>query len=122
MNVNTYKPGERDQRPWGNWIVYDVIPHAVVKKIEILPGKRISLQRHQHRSERWIVVEGVATVTRDKELLTILPGESVMIPCKCVHRLANEKKDLLVVIEIQYGDYLSEEDIERFTDDYGRVD
>lgn len=122
MNVNTYKPGERDDRPWGSWLVYDVIPHAVVKKIEVLPGKRISLQRHQHRSERWIVVEGTATVTRDKERLEICPGDSVMIPCKSIHRLANEGTELLVVIEIQYGDYLSEEDIERFTDDYGRAD
>ena len=121
MNVNTYKPGARDERPWGNWLVYDVLPHAVVKKIEILPGKRISLQRHQHRSERWIVVEGVASVTRDEESLTIQAGDSVMIPCKSIHRLANEGEKSLVIIEIQYGDYLSEEDIERFTDDYGRA-
>lgn len=122
MNVNTYKQGDRDERPWGNWLVYDVLPHAVVKKIEILPGRRISLQRHQHRSERWIVVEGIASVSRDKEQLTIHAGESVVIPCQSIHRLANNGTDLLVIIEIQYGDYLSEKDIERFTDDYGRVD
>lgn len=122
MNVNTYKPGDRDERPWGNWLVYDVLPHAVVKKIEILPGKRISLQRHQHRSERWIVVEGVASVTRDNEHLTVRAGESVMIPRESIHRLANNGSEFLLVIEIQYGDYLSEEDIERFTDDYGRAD
>lgn len=122
MNVNTYKQGDRDERPWGNWLVYDVLPHAVVKKIEILPGRRISLQRHQHRSERWIVVEGIASVSRDKEQLTVHAGESVVIPCQSIHRLANNGTDLLVIIEIQYGDYLSEKDIERFTDDYGRVD
>lgn len=122
MNVNTYKQGDRDERPWGNWLVYDVLPHAVVKKIEILPGRRISLQRHQHRSERWIVVEGIASVSRDKEQLTVHAGESVFIPCQSIHRLANNGTDLLVIIEIQYGDYLSEKDIERFTDDYGRVD
>ncbi len=121
MNVNTYKPGDRDERPWGSWLVYDVLPHAVVKKIEILPGKRISLQRHQHRSERWIVVEGIASVTRDNEHLTVRAGESVMIPRESIHRLANNGSELLLVIEIQYGDYLSEEDIERFTDDYGRA-
>lgn len=122
MNVNTYKQGDRDERPWGNWLVYDVLPHAVVKKIEILPGRRISLQRHQHRSERWIVVEGIASVSRDKEQLTVHAGESVVIPRQSIHRLANNGTDLLVIIEIQYGDYLSEKDIERFTDDYGRVD
>lgn len=122
MNVNTYKQGDRDKRPWGNWLVYDVLPHAVVKKIEILPGRRISLQRHQHRSEHWIVVEGIASVSRDKEQLTVHAGESVVIPCQSIHRLANNGTDLLVIIEIQYGDYLSEKDIERFTDDYGRVD
>ena len=122
MNVNTYKPGDRDERPWGNWLVYDVLPHAVVKKIEILPGKRISLQRHRHRSERWIVVEGVASVTRDNEHRTVRAGESVMIPRESIHRLANDAAENLLVIEIQYGDYLSEEDIERFTDDYGRAD
>lgn len=122
MNVNTYKQGDRDERPWGNWLVYDVLPHAVVKKIEILPGRRISLQRHQHRSERWIVVEGIASVSRDKEQLTVHAEESVVIPCQSIHRLANNGTDLLVIIEIQYGDYLSEKDIERFTDDYGRVD
>lgn len=120
MNVNTYKQGDSANRPWGSWWVYDVMRYAVVKRIEVLPGNRISLQRHQHRSERWIVVEGVASVIRNEEKIIVYPGESVVIPCKCIHRLANEGDSVLVVVEIQYGNFLSEEDIERFNDDYGR--
>lgn len=121
MNTYTYKKGDFEQRPWGCWQVYDVFPSAVVKKIYIHPGGRLSYQRHEHRVERWIVVEGTATVTIDGKLMQLAYGESIEIPCRCLHRLANATDSNLVVIEIQYGNILSELDIERIDDDYSRI-
>ena len=117
----TYKVGETGQRPWGEWQVLDLQSHVVVKKLLVYPGGRISLQRHQHRTERWIVTEGVATVRCDNNIMHLNVGESIMIPQKSLHRLSNQGTAPLALIEVQIGDYLSEEDIERFNDDYGRV-
>lgn len=119
-SFSRYVVGESGERPWGRWQVLDVQPTAVVKKLILAPHGRISLQRHQHRTERWIVINGIATVQRDEDLLHLKLGESVGIPCGCKHRLSNEKDYPLIVIEIQLGNLLSEEDIERLTDDYGR--
>lgn len=88
----------------------------------VLPGKRISLQRHRWRSERWITMEGVATVQQGEETLLLPPGEGVLIPRNCLHRISNEGETPISVLEIQYGELLSEEDIERFEDDFGRLD
>lgn len=118
----TYHVGECGTRPWGEWQVLDLQSHVVVKKLLVYPGGRISLQRHQYRTERWIVTEGVATVLCDNNLMHLNVGESIMIPCGSVHRLSNQGSAPLALIEIQIGNYLSEEDIERFTDDYGRVE
>ena len=109
------------QRPWGNYTVLD--SEAVgykLKRIEVRPGGSLSLQSHQHRSEHWIVVLGTATVTRDHEVITVTKNESTYIPIGVRHRLENMGKVPLQMIEVQVGDYLEEDDIERFDDDYGR--
>lgn len=117
----TYNVGEKGVRPWGEWQVLDMQPHVVVKRLLLRPGGRISLQRHQHRTERWIVTAGVATVVCDNNLMHLNVGESIMIPSGSIHRLSNNGTAPLALIEVQIGNYLSEEDIERFSDDYGRI-
>lgn len=118
----TYHVGEKGTRPWGEWQVLDLQSHVVVKKLLVYPGERLSLQRHQHRTERWIVTEGVATVQCDKNIIHLNVGESIMIPCGSMHRLSNRGTAPVALIEVQIGNYLSEDDIERFNDDYGRID
>lgn len=120
MNTNTYRIGDSEQRPWGSWVVCDVMPSAVVKKIRVNPGCRLSYQRHQFRSERWVVVEGIATVIKEGSKSILAYGDSVEIPRMCLHRLMNDSDSILVVIEVQYGPLLSEQDIERIEDDYSR--
>lgn len=107
-------------RPWGGWVVLEVAPRLVVKKITIAPGKRISLQRHRFRSERWIVLEGEAVVQKEGESVVLHAGRGIMIPHHCLHRVANESPEPVEMIEVQFGELLSEDDIERFDDDYGR--
>ena len=121
-SYTTYKVGEQGERPWGRWQVLDLQSHVVVKKLLVYPGERLSLQRHQHRTERWIVTEGVATVRCDNNLMHLSVGESIMIPSGSMHRISNKGTEPLALIEVQIGSYLSEEDIERFSDDYGRID
>lgn len=121
MTPSSYTVGDADVRPWGSWKVLDVMPAIVVKKLIVSPGKRISLQRHRFRSERWIVVDGVATVRKDDRVLHLNPGEGVFLPQGCLHRLGNETDQPVMLIEIQFGSPLSEDDIERFNDDYGRA-
>ena len=121
-SIITYHVGEKGTRPWGEWQVLDLQSHVVVKKLLVYPGERLSLQRHQHRTERWIVTEGVATVQCDKNIIHLNVGESIMIPCGSMHRLSNRGTAPVALIEVQIGNYLSEDDIERFNDDYGRID
>ena len=93
-----------------------------VKQLTILPGKKISLQYHKHRSETWTVVHGVAEVIKGDEYLTLFRSESVFIPANTNHRLYNPlSKEPLTVIEVQTGDYLGEDDIIRIEDDFKRV-
>lgn len=107
-------------RPWGSYTVLEEGERYKIKRLTVLPGKRLSLQRHYHRSEHWVVVGGTAKVkVGDKELL-LRPGESTFIPAGVVHRLENPGKVVLEIIETQIGEYLGEDDIERFQDDFGR--
>ena len=107
-------------RPWGSYTVLEEGERYKIKRLTVLPGNRLSLQRHYHRSEHWVVVRGTAKVKiGDKELL-LRPGESTFIPAGVVHRLENPGKVTLEVIETQIGEYLGEDDIERFQDDFGR--
>lgn len=108
------------ERPWGKYITLEEGERFKIKKIIIDSGKRISLQIHHHRSEHWVVVSGTAKITRDGETLMINPNESVYIPATMKHRLENPGKIPLVIIEVQLGDYVGEDDIVRFDDDYNR--
>ena len=110
-----------DRRPWGSFTVLDEGEGYKVKRIEVLPGKRLSYQRHARRAEHWFVVKGTALVTLDGRDLTLSVGEAVDIPVGTAHRIANPGEELLVFIEVQRGDYLGEDDIVRFEDRYGRV-
>jgi mannose-1-phosphate guanylyltransferase/mannose-6-phosphate isomerase len=91
-----------------------------VKRIIVKPGQRLSLQKHYHRSEHWIVVRGAARVTVNEDVKTVHENESVYIPIGAVHRLENPGKILLELIEVQTGSYLGEDDIIRIEDDYRR--
>lgn len=122
MTPCDYYVGQEDkERPWGSWKVLDVMPGIVVKKLVVLPGKRISLQRHKFRSERWVVVEGIATVRADDKLMHLRPSEGVFLPQGSLHRLGNETESPVTLIEIQFGNPLSEDDIERLVDDFDRA-
>ena len=91
-----------------------------VKRIEVKPGGKLSLQMHHHRSEHWIIVKGTAEVTIEDKVSILEKNQSIFIPLGSKHRLANNGKSLLVLIEVQSGDYLGEDDIVRFDDDYAR--
>lgn len=120
ITPTSYSIGDADTRPWGRWVVLDRTSHLIVKKLTVEPGRRISLQRHHFRSERWILMEGEAVVQRDSEVSLLRPGDGVLIPQNCLHRLANDTEAPISVLEIQFGEVLSEDDIERFDDDFGR--
>ena len=108
-------------RPWGSYTVLEEGDRYKIKRLTVLPGKKLSLQMHYHRSEHWVVVRGTAKViVGDKELL-LRPGESTFIPAGVKHRLENPGKVVLEVIETQIGEYLGEDDIVRFDDDFGRA-
>jgi mannose-6-phosphate isomerase-like protein (cupin superfamily) len=109
-----------DHRPWGYYVVLSDLPDHKVKRIVVYPGKRLSLQRHRHRSEHWTIVSGTAIVTRDSEQIRLTDGESVDIPMGTAHRVMNAGETPLVFIETQRGDYFGEDDIERLEDDFGR--
>lgn len=108
------------QRPWGSYTVLEESAAYKMKRISVAPGASLSLQRHQHRSEHWIVVSGTATVTRGDEVFTVPPNESTFIPIGERHRLENRGRIPLQIIEVQVGEYLEEDDIERFDDIYHR--
>jgi len=108
------------KRPWGSYTVLENTEGYKMKRIVVEPGASLSLQRHQHRSEHWIVVSGTATVTRNDDVFTVAKNESTYIPIGEKHRLANKGKIPLQMIEVQVGEYLGEDDIERFDDVYGR--
>ena len=92
-----------------------------VKRLFVKPGKRLSLQKHHHRSEHWVVVRGTAEVTVDGNVSMLSENQSVYLPLGCTHRLANPGKILLELIEVQTGSYLGEDDIVRIEDEFGRA-
>ena len=110
-----------ETRPWGTFTnLYDK-EYTKVKTITVNPGQRLSLQSHAKRSEYWTVVQGVATVQLNDDVMKKSPGESVFIPVGSKHRLSNEEESPLEVIEVQTGAYFGEDDIVRYEDDYKRV-
>lgn len=108
------------RRPWGTYESIDVGPCHQVKHIVVKPGHKLSLQRHEHRAEHWVVVSGTASVVRGDDVLTLHENDSVHVPVGCVHRVENQADEPLHFIEVQVGDYLGEDDIERLADEYGR--
>lgn len=112
---------EMDHRPWGFYEVLSDKPDHKVKRITVYPAKRLSLQRHQKRSEHWHIINGNAVVTLDTEEVRLKEGDSIDIPLGVAHRIANEGNENVVFIEVQRGEYFGEDDIERLEDDFGRV-
>ncbi len=107
-------------RPWGSFHVTDMDDGFQVKRLVVNPGAKLSLQKHHHRAEHWIVVRGKALVTRGEETFVLSENESTHIPLGVVHRLENPGKSPLHLVEVQCGAYLGEDDIVRFSDSYGR--
>ena len=107
-------------RPWCSYDSIDMAEGFQVKRIKVKPGARLSLQSHAQRAEHWIVVSGVARVTRDNDVFELFANQSTYIPIGAKHRLENPGAEMLELIEVQSGDYLSEDDIVRYDDVYGR--
>lgn len=110
-----------DERPWGNFTVLDEADGYKVKRIEVLPGKRLSYQKHAQRAEHWFIVEGIAKVTLDGNDILLNPGQYVDIAIGAAHRVENPGEEKVVFIEVQRGSYLGEDDIVRLQDDFGRT-
>ena len=108
-------------RPWGSYTVLEESSNFKIKRIVVNPGAKLSMQMHKHRSEHWVVVSGVATITNGDMEFTLQANQSTYIPKTHKHRLANEGAEPLAIIEVQCGDYVGEDDIVRFDDKYGRV-
>jgi len=127
--VEQLKAGDRQEhiahvvvyRPWGNYQTTDLGERFQTKRLVVNPGQILSLQKHNHRAEHWIVVQGTAKVTRGDEVLTLYENESTYIPMGTVHRLENPGKIPLHIVEVQTGSYLGEDDIVRLEDTYGRA-
>jgi mannose-1-phosphate guanylyltransferase / mannose-6-phosphate isomerase len=117
------EPGLHRQvyRPWGNYDSVDAGPRFQVKRLTVKPGAKLSLQKHAHRAEHWVVVKGTARITRDDQVFDLKENESTYIPIGAVHRIENPGKELLQIIEVQSGGYLGEDDIVRIDDTYGRT-
>jgi mannose-6-phosphate isomerase len=110
-----------DRRPWGTFTVLEEGDNFKVKRIEVLPGKRLSYQKHAQRAEHWFVVQGTAKVTLDDREINVSAGEAIDIAVGSAHRVENPGEELLVFIEVQRGSYLGEDDIVRLQDDFGRT-
>ena len=113
---------EKVVRPWGYYHLLVKTNEYLIKQIVILPKKSISLQKHNHRSEHWIIVDGTAKVEIDGIINILTENESTYIPLGSKHRLSNPGKIPLILIEVQSGSYVGEDDIVRFEDNYGRIE
>jgi len=111
---------ERSIRPWGWYETLSEVPGSKIKRIGVYPGQQLSLQKHSQRAEHWVVTEGVAHVTLDDRQFDLKPGEYCDIAIGQVHRLTNLTDHPVEIVEVQFGSYLSEDDIVRLQDDYGR--
>lgn len=113
-------PAAGEDRPWGRWDVLHEEPGFKVKRLLVGPGQRLSYQTHARRAEHWTVARGLALVTLDGAEHRLEAGATLTIPLGAAHRVANPGPGDLVIIEVQRGDYLGEDDIKRLSDDYGR--
>jgi mannose-6-phosphate isomerase len=109
-------------RPWGAFTILEEAQGYKIKRIEVKPGHRLSLQMHHHRSEHWIVVSGTAKVVCGAEEKLLYSNQSTYVPACTLHRLENPGVIPLVLIEVQNGEYLGEDDITRYQDDYSRTE
>ena len=107
-------------RPWGSYDSVDAGTRFQVKRLTIKPGATLSLQKHRHRAEHWVVVKGIARITRGDDVFLLSENESTYIPVGTVHRIENPGDEPLQIIEVQSGGYLGEDDIVRLDDNYGR--
>ena len=112
---------ERTQRPWGWYETVSEAPGNKIKRIGVLPGQRLSLQKHHQRAEHWVVVQGTARVTLDERSFDLTVGQHCDIAVGQVHRLTNLTQEPVEIVEVQFGYYLGEDDIVRLGDDYGRT-
>ena len=109
------------QKPWGYFEILKSGKNFLVKKIFVKPGGMLSLQSHEHRSEHWIVAEGVVEVTLDDKTINLVENENIFIPKGAIHRIANKGNNDLIIIEMWYGEILDENDIKRYEDNYNRL-
>ncbi|HBR14269.1 MAG TPA: mannose-6-phosphate isomerase [Candidatus Omnitrophica bacterium] len=116
ININA------SERPWGHYIKFLHESGFWVKRVEVNPGKRLSLQKHLHRSEKWNIIKGKGLVTLDGKDVGVGPGAVIDVPLGAIHRIANTGHENLVFIEVACGDHLSEDDIIRLEDDYKRAE
>lgn len=122
MNTDiAYKVGDKDTRPWGSWEVLDVGAGYIVKRLIVTPGGTLSLQRHQFRDEHWVIVGGSVFITINDDVSEYHYNDSVFMPRGTIHRAENRSGKDAVIIEVQTGDALREDDIERLEDQYGRT-
>lgn len=124
--VKAYKPELTEihqtvYRPWGSYTVLEEKVNFKIKRIIVNPGAKLSMQMHKHRSEHWVVVSGIATISNNEIEYTLQENQSTYIPQTHRHRLANNGMEPLSIIEVQCGDYVGEDDIVRFDDNYGRL-
>jgi len=117
----THRALVTEERPWGRWTVLEEGPDYKIKRLEVEPGRRMSLQMHHHRSEHWIVLSGTAKVVKGGEVIYVHQHESTYVPAATHHRIENPGLLPLVIIEIANGEYLGEDDIVRIEDDYQRA-
>lgn len=115
------RPLEFVAKPWGSFSTLEEGSGYKVKRLVVQPGERLSLQKHQHRAEHWVVVSGTATIVRGDRRFTLRTRKCAVIPRQAWHRIENHGRQPVVVIEVQHGSYLGEDDIIRKQDDYGRV-
>lgn len=121
MDNNPETSPRFDRRPWGTFTVLDEGEGFKVKRIEVLPGKRLSYQKHSQRAEHWVVVKGTAKVTLDGRDTLVETGQAIDISVGTAHRVENPGAEPLLFIEVQRGGYLGEDDIVRLQDDFGRA-
>ena len=118
----TSRPIEEAWRPWGSFHTLEAGPGYKIKRLVILPGQRLSLQRHRRRTEHWVVVAGTATVVNGSRTLPLRRRACTVILRQAWHRIENHGRVPVIIIEVQHGTYLGEDDIVRKQDDYGRVE
>jgi len=111
----------RTHRPWGWFETVSEVAGNKIKRIQVLPGQQISLQKHLHRAEHWVVTQGLARITLDTQVFDLAVVGQCDIAVGHVHRIANPGDTVVEIIEVQFGEYLGEDDIVRLQDDYGRM-